>query len=194
MDVREPGEETRAVEVGVHAGLKIDARAARREPKRIVEVSVVADHRPEHHLVVAALRATEPAAHPRLQEDCAAFAVPPRGRHPRLREDSCRTSTRDPGRRVDLAEKESPPARVLLGLHVALHDVHQLVIHQLVHALARRKRFERVRTAAPRRRRACRAAPNTCGRCRSRRYPGAARRSIRTASSPCTSAATRANS
>ena len=73
MHVGEPGEEAGAVKVGVRADLEVDADAPRFKSERVVEAGTVAHHRAEHHLVVAALRAAEAAAHPRFQEHRAAF-------------------------------------------------------------------------------------------------------------------------
>ena len=77
--VGEIREEARAVEIRVRRDLKVNLDAARHEPERIVEVCVVAHHRAKHHLVVAALRATESPVHPRFHEHRAAFGIPPRG-------------------------------------------------------------------------------------------------------------------
>ena len=73
IDVREIGDETRSIEVSVRARLEVDKTPRETQTQRIVEMGVVPDHRPEHHLVIPALRAAQSAAHPGLEEDGAAF-------------------------------------------------------------------------------------------------------------------------
>ena len=110
-----------------------------------VEVCVVANHRAKDHLVVAPLGAAEAAGHERLQEYGAALRIPAR------RDESGRGQVAVEKRlgmarlRGDLAEEEPPPALVLRGRDVALHDVNQFVVHRRVHALGRRARFEGAR-------------------------------------------------
>ena len=134
--VGEPGDEARAVEVGVDAHLEVHARAGGDERQRIVEGGAVAHHRAEHHLVVAALRAAQPAAHPRLEEDGEALAVPARPGEARHREVAVEERLGMLRLRQDLAAEESAPAALRGGVHVHGGDVHQLVVHERIHALA----------------------------------------------------------
>ena len=143
VGVGEPREEAPAVEVGIRAGLEVDLGPAGDEPQRIVEVGVVAHHRAEHHLVVAALRAAEAAGHPRLEEDRAALGIPPWRGEARNREVAVEQRLGKLRLRRHLAQEELAPAQVLLRRDVALHDVHQLVVHRRVHALAGRRSLER---------------------------------------------------
>jgi hypothetical protein len=125
--------------------LEVDLDAARHQPERIVEARAVAHHRAEHHLVVAALRAAEPAAHPGLEEHGAALEVPARrgeARHGQVAVEERLGARR---RRLHLAHERGAPEPVLRVREVALRDVHELVVHQRVHALARRVGLERVR-------------------------------------------------
>ncbi len=145
IGVRKPRNEARPVQIGVRAGLEIDQDTAGREAQRIVEMGAVPDHRPEHHLVVAALRASQPAAHPGLEEDRAALRPPARGREARRREIAVENRFGILRLRGDIPQKEPTPAPILLGSDVALHHVDQLVIHQRIHALAGGKRLERER-------------------------------------------------
>ena len=141
--IRKPRDEARAVEVRVRARLEIDKDTPRRESQWIVEMGVVPDHRAEHHLIVAALRAAHSAAHPGLHEHRTALRPPARGREARHREvvvDQRLGMLRSGG---DFAEEDLPPAPVFLGSNVALHHVDQLVVHQRIHALAGGKRLER---------------------------------------------------
>ena len=145
VGVGEPGHEPRAVQVGVRGELEVRPHPARLETERIVEVRAVADHRAEHHLVVAALRAAEPAAHPGFHEHGAAFDVPPRRREPGDRQVAVEERLGVLGPRLHLAAEEIAPATVFVVREVALRDVHELVVHQRVEPLGRRVGFERVR-------------------------------------------------
>ena len=78
MGVSEISGESGAVKVRIRDDLEIDLDAARYEPERIVKMRVVAHHRAEHHLVIAALRSAKSTVHPRLHEYRAALRVPAR--------------------------------------------------------------------------------------------------------------------
>ncbi len=174
MGVGEPGEEARAVEVGVRADLEVDHDAARGEPQRIVEVRVVAHHGPEHHLVVAALRAAEAAAHPGLQEDRAALDVPARRGEARDRQVAVEQRLGVLRLRRDLAEEEArasagPPCEAMSPVATwtsswFISEYMRSAAEFVSNAWERRGDVEASRCCAaqPRRR-----------RCRSRRSPSA---------------------
>ena len=145
LAVGEPGEEAGAIEVRVHADLEVAAHAARDEPERVVERRFVAHHRAKHHLVVATLRAPQPAAHPGFHEDGAALVVPARGREARHREVAVEERLRILRPRGDLAQEEAAPRPVLLRRDIAGRHVDQLVVHERIHALAGGKGLEGAR-------------------------------------------------
>ena len=113
------------------------------EPERIVELRVVAHHRAEHHLVVAALRATESAAHPCFHEDGAPFLVPARRGDARSGQVLVEDALGMLGYRCDLALEQPPQPSILLVRHLRRDQVHELVIGLRVHALAGTERLER---------------------------------------------------
>src|SRR5438094_7781581 len=69
--------EARAIEIRVHPDLEVHARALGLEAQRIPEVTRVANHGPEHHLVPRPLCTTVAAGHPRLAKHCDSLMVPP---------------------------------------------------------------------------------------------------------------------
>ena len=105
---------------------------------------VVAHHRAEHHLVVAALRAAQAAAHPGLHEHGAAFEVPARRREARHGEVAVEQRLRVLGCGRTLPRKRRRQRRSASRRDVARRHVDQLVVHQRVHALAGRKGLEGV--------------------------------------------------
>ena len=118
--------------------------AARRKTQWIVEVGVVPHHRPEYHLVVAALRAAQPTAHPGLHEYRRALQVPARGRIARDRQVAVEQRFWVLPLGGDLAQEETSPTPIFLGRDVVRRHMDHLVVHQRVHALAGRERLERV--------------------------------------------------
>ena len=142
MAARQPGHEPRAVEIGVRLHLKVDLRAFGDESQRVVERHVIANHRAEDHLVVAALRASHAAGHPRVDEHRDALVIPPRRGDARSREVPVENRRRVIGRGRDLAAKQS--AEGAIGSRRLIHrdDVNQLVVHQHRHPLVRRDGLE----------------------------------------------------
>ncbi len=145
VGIGKPGEEARAVQIRIGRDLEARLHPARGESERVVERGVVADHRPEHHFVVAPLGAPDSSVHPRFHEHRAAFRPPARDRVARRRQVRVEQCFRVGGLDPHLSAEELAPAAVFGGRHVALHGVNQLVIHQRVEALARRKGLEGVR-------------------------------------------------
>ena len=142
MAPRQPRHEPRAVEVRIDLELEVDLRPFRRQAERVVDVRTVADHRAEHHLVIAALRPSDPARHPGVDEHRDAFVIPPRRGGSRGREVEVEDRLRLLGDRVDLAAKQPPEEPVAPGRLVHRRDVNQLVVHDGRHPLVGGERFE----------------------------------------------------
>ena len=139
---REIGIEARAVEIGIGPDLEIDGIAFGFEAHRVEEAGVVAHHRAEDHLVVAALCAAQPAAHPCLHEHGAAFQIPARHPGARLREIIVENRFGMIGDRRHLAVEEIAPECVVVVPHIERGDMHHLVVHNGEEALAWRPGFE----------------------------------------------------
>ena len=142
VGVREPHHEARAVQIRVDLELEVDLRPFRDETQRIVEMGVVADHRPEDHLVVAALRPAHAAGHPGVDEHRNAFVEPARRGDPRRGQVLVEDRFRLFGDRVHLAGKQFPEDPVPRGGLVERSHVHQLVVHDRVHPLVGGDRLE----------------------------------------------------
>ena len=140
--VREVGHEPRAVEVRVHLDLEVGLRAFAREPERVVERRLVLDHRAEHHLVVAALRAPEAGRHPRVDEDGDPFRVPPRRRDARRRQVEVEDRLRLLVDRIHLPEEQLAERQVASRRAVHRRHVHQLVVGDHQQPFVRRQRLE----------------------------------------------------
>ena len=135
IGIGEPGDEPRAIEVGIRANLKIHKRAPRCQAQWVIEMS--SSRTIARNTISSNRLARGPDRHPsRSRENCAALQVPARGRVARNSEVAVEQRFRILPLRRDLAEEDSPPAPILLGRDVALHHVDQLVIHQRVHAFA----------------------------------------------------------
>ena len=132
---REPRHEARAVEIRVGLELEVDLGAFRDQSQRVVERRVVGDHRAEDHLVVPALRASEPAGHPGVAEDGDAFVIPARRRHPRRRQVEVQNRLRLLRDRQHLSAEQLPEEPVAPRGLVHRRDVDELVVHQRVHPL-----------------------------------------------------------
>ena len=122
--------------------LEIDLGALRHETQRVVERHVVSDHRAKDHLVVAALRAAEPAGHPGVDEDGDALVIPPRRRRPRRGEVPSTAATPDARRSARPCPGTAPEHPIPPDGLVHRHDVHQLVVHQRRHPLVGGNRLE----------------------------------------------------
>ena len=125
---RQPRVEAGAVEIIVDPDLEVDRRALRFEAERRVEAVVVADLGAEHHFVIGALRAAEPARHPGFKEYCRAFKIP-------ARDDVARGGEIIPQDRFGmflqrhrLAGEETAPVSVLAVPHVHRRDMRELVV------------------------------------------------------------------
>ena len=111
------GQESRAVQVGVHLALEVDLDPLRDQAQRILEAGAVPHHRAEHHLVPGALGPADPAGHPGLQEHRQALVVPAGSGFPGNRqvepEDRLRDSPKPgspcPGRDGARSGRRAPP-------------------------------------------------------------------------------------
>ena len=142
---REIGEEAGAVEVGIGADLEVGLGALAFQPKRRKEAHLVAHLGAEHHFVIGALGAAEPARHPRFEEDRASFHVPARGQVPGAGQEIVEDRFRMLLDRRRLAAEEPPPEGILAVPDVDRGDVRKLVVGQREKALAGRKGLHRQR-------------------------------------------------
>ena len=141
---RQPGHEARAVQIRVRLELEVDFRAFRDQAQRVVERRVVFHHRAEDHLVVAALRASEAAGHPGIDEDRNPFVKPSRRGHAWRGQVEIEDRLGLLGDRQHFSAEQTPEDPIAPRRLVHRRDVDQLVVHQRVHALVGRNRLEDV--------------------------------------------------
>jgi hypothetical protein len=143
ISAREPGHESRAVQVRVDLELKVDLRAFGDKSERIVKGRLILHHRAEHHLVVTALCAAKASRHPGVHEHRDALVVPARRRDTRRGEIEIGNRLGLFRDRQDLSAKE--PAEQPIPPRTLVHRRHmdQLVVHDGVQSFVGRERFER---------------------------------------------------
>ncbi len=108
-----------------------------------MERRVVPHHGAEHHLIVAALRAPDPAGHPRVHKDRDAFVIPARRRHSRRSQVEVQDGFRLVGHRQHLPAEQLPENTIPRGRLIHGRHVDQLVIHDRVDPLVGGNRLER---------------------------------------------------
>ena len=140
---RQPAVESRAIEIVVDPDLEIDRCAFALQPERRIEAVAIADLGAEHHFVIAALRAPQPARHPRFEKHRRAFEIPARDIVSRGSEVIVENRLGVFLDRHRLAVEKFPPARVLPVPHVHRRDVRQFMVDQREEALARGEGFHR---------------------------------------------------
>jgi hypothetical protein len=140
--VGEPHHEPRAVQVRVDLELEVDLRPFGDEAERVVEPRAVAHHRPEHHLVVAALGPADAAGHPRVDEDGDPLVVPARRRDARRGQVHVEDRLGLLGHGVHLARRRTGGTGDPSGRLIHRRHVDQLVVHDRVQALVGGDRLE----------------------------------------------------
>ena len=135
VSIGEPGDEARAIKVGVGANLEVHPHPLGHQAQRVIERRLVAHHGAEDHLVVPALGAAQAAGHPGFHEHRAALEEPARRRKARCRQVVVEQRLRVPGLRRHLAAEQAAPEALLVRRGVTGGHMDQLVVRQAVEPL-----------------------------------------------------------
>src|SRR5262249_17907822 len=107
--------------------MEVDLGAFGDKPERVVEFCAVLHLRPEHHLIVATLRAADPTHQPGLHKYSAAFEVPPGGDVARHGEVVVKQRFRMLCKDLNLAVEEAPPTGILGARAIRRAEMRELV-------------------------------------------------------------------
>jgi len=134
--------ESRAVEIGIRADLKIRCRAFRLQPDDVVDRPLLARERAENHFVVSAERASQSSAHPGLHECRCPFVEPPRRILSRAGQitEADRNGIFYIGKDFSAENRAKRP--VAAARLIPHHDMRQLMARHQTNPLCRRESFE----------------------------------------------------